>query len=222
LKPLIIVAAASGSAIGLWIIGRLTHAFRILRVRSSANEPTISRGKFIFITNLRKPRRFDLVTYRAIVPPGGVTILTHRLCGMPGDMLEIKAGVLYVNGKDADKTLSLQHIFKVPVKDSVAIEYDQQQAYTIPPYTNTIYIALEDKRVKKDALNCERYVLPPGLRDEDVYATFKQNWNRDHFGPLRVPKDSFFLLGDNRGNSRDSRQFGLVGHTKILGTVLFK
>jgi signal peptidase I len=222
LKPLIIVAAASGSAIGLWIIGRLTHAFRILRVRDSANEPTISRGKFIFVTNLRKPRRFDLVTYRAVVPPGGMTILTHRLCGMPGDMLEIKAGVLYVNGKDADKTLRLQHIFKVPVKDSVAIEYDQQQAYTIPPYTNTIYIALEDKRVKKDALNCERYVLPPGLRDEDVYAAFKQNWNRDHFGPLRVPKDSFFLLGDNRGNSRDSRQFGLVGHTKILGTVLFK
>ena len=189
-------------------------------MRGSANEPTIRPGKFILITNLKKPRRFDLVSYRAVVPPGGMTILTHRLCGMPGDMLEIKAGVLYVNGQNADKSLRLQHIFKVPVTDSEGIEYDQQQAYSIPPYTNTLYIALEDRQVSREKLNCDRYVLPPGLRDEDIYMVFKQNWNRDHFGPLRVPKGTWFLLGDNRGNSRDSRQFGLVAQSKFLGTVI--
>jgi signal peptidase I len=220
LKLLIIAAAVSSSAIGLWIIGRLTHALHILRVKSPANEPTIRPGKFILITNLKKPRRFDLISYRAVVPPGGMTILTHRLCGMPGDLLEIKAGVLYVNGQNADKSLRLQHFFKVAVKDSIAIDYDQKQAYTIPPYTNTIYIALEDTQIKREKLNCERYILPPGLRDEDIYAAFKQNWNRDHFGPLRVPKGTFFLLGDNRGNSRDSRQFGFVEQSKYLGTVI--
>jgi signal peptidase I len=220
LKIFIIAAVVSGAAIALWIIGRLTHAFRILRVRGSANEPAIRPGKFICITKLKKPRRFDLVSYRAVLPPGGMTILTHRLCGLPGDLLEIKAGVLYVNGQNADKSLRLQHIFKMPAEDSVAIEYDEKQAYTIPPYTNTLYVALDDRRVSRDKLNCERYVLPPGLRDEDIYTVFKQNWNRDHFGPLRVPKGAWFLLGDNRGNSRDSRQYGFIEQSKYLGTVI--
>jgi signal peptidase I len=220
LKLLIIVAVISGAIIGLWIIGRFTRAFQIRTVRGSANEPTIRPGKFILITNLKKPRRFDLVSYRTVVPPAGMTILTHRLCGIPGDLLEIKAGVLYVNGLDADKSLRLQHIFKMPAKDSAGITYDEKQAYTIPPYTNTLYIALEDERVKQEKLNCERYILPRGLRDEDIYSAFKQNWNRDHFGPLRVPKGVWFLLGDNRGNSRDSRQYGFIEQSKYLGTVI--
>jgi signal peptidase I len=220
LKLLIIVAVISGAIIGLWIIGRLTHAFQILRVKTPANEPTIRPGKFMLITNLKKPRRFDLVSYRTVVPPGGMTMLTHRLCGMPGDLLEIKAGVLYVNGQDADKSLRLQHIFKMPAEDCAGISYDEKQAYTIPPYTNTLYVALEDRRVQQEKLNCERYILPRGLRDEDIYSAFKQNWNRDHFGPLRVPKGVWFLLGDNRGNSRDSRQFGFIEQSKYLGTVI--
>jgi signal peptidase I len=149
-----------------------------------------------------------------------MTMLTHRLCGIPGDLLEIKAGVLYVNGQNADKSLKLQHIFKMPAADSKAIAYDEKQAYTIPPYTNTLYIALEDGRVKREKLNCERYVLPRGLRDEDIYLAYKQNWNRDHFGPLRVPKGMWFLLGDNRGNCRDCRQQGLIAQSAYIGTVI--
>ena len=220
MKILIIAAVISGAIIALWIIGRLTRALRVHRVKNPANEPTIRPGKFILTTNLKKPRRFDLVTYRTVVPPGGMTTLTHRLCGLPGDLLEIKAGVLYVNGQDADKSLKLQHIFKMPAEDSVAITYDEKQAYTIPPYTNTLYIALEAGRVKREKLNCERYILPRGLRDEDIYSAFRQNWNRDHFGPLRVPKGVWFLIGDNRGNSRDSRQYGFIEQTKYLGTVI--
>ncbi len=222
MKLLVIVTLAFIAVIGLWIIGRFTHAIRVRRVRGPANEPTIRPGKFVFVTNLRKPKRFDLVSYRAIVPPGGITILTHRLCGMPGDLLEIKAGVLYVNGENADKALRLQHIFKMPVKDSVAIEYDQKQAYSIPPYTNTLYIPLEEGRVSREKLNCERYILPRGLRDEDIYSMYKQNWNRDHFGPMRVPAKKIFVLGDNRGNARDSRHLGLIDQDNLIGTVLWK
>ena len=141
---------------------------------------------------------------------------------MPGDMLEIKAGVLYVNGQEADGDLALKHVFKMQVKDSVNIVYDQKQAYTIPPYTNTIYIALEDSYVERQQLACERYILPPGLRDEEIYLTYKKNWNRDHFGPLRVPQGKWFLLGDNRENSRDSRYLGLIEQSKYVGTVMWK
>ncbi len=84
---------------------------KLLRVNSSACEPSLKPGKFFLTMRVRKPARFDLIAYRAIVPPGGITILTHRLCGLPGDTLEIKAGVLYVNGQDADKSLRLKPHF---------------------------------------------------------------------------------------------------------------
>ena len=38
-------------------------------------------------------------------------------------------------------------------------------------------------------------------------------------GPLTIPRDRYLVLGDNRGNSRDGRYFGLVKRDAILGHV---
>ncbi|OQW37546.1 MAG: hypothetical protein A4E19_12760 [Nitrospira sp. SG-bin1] len=44
---------------------------------------------------------------------------------------------------------------------------------------------------------------------------------RDNLGPVTVPPDSYFLLGDNREESLDSRFLGPIGKEHILGQVVF-
>src|SRR4030066_291388 len=54
----------------------------------------------------------------------------------------------------------------------------------------------------------------------------KSEWTRyrqpaEKFGPVVVPKDSLFVLGDNRENSQDSRFFGFVDIKKVKGIALY-
>jgi len=48
------------------------------------------------------------------------------------------------------------------------------------------------------------------LRAEDIYFDM---------APVRVPEHHFFLLGDNRGNSEDSRYYGFVPRELVVGTA---
>lgn len=44
---------------------------------------------------------------------------------------------------------------------------------------------------------------------------------RDNFGPVTVPADQYFVLGDNRDESHDSRFLGFVDQPAVRGTVTF-
>ncbi|MBS1604578.1 MAG: signal peptidase I [Bacteroidetes bacterium] len=195
---------------------------QLLKVTTPASEPTLRQGRIYLSTPLKKPRRFDHISYRAVLPATGLTLMTHRLCGMPGDFVQIKAGHLYVNNEDADSRLRLKHIYKVSTQDIPALTYDKTQSYTVTPYPDHVYVSLEDRYVEKIRLTCQRHILPPGLRDEAVFRIYKKNWNRDNFGPIRVPSGRYFTLGDNRGQSTDSLTLGFIEQNKFVGTVLWK
>lgn len=61
----------------------------------------------------------------------------------------------------------------------------------------------------------QRDYLVPGM-DARTYAPTRDNW-----GPLVIPEDRYFMLGDNRETSLDSRYWGLLEGWRLEGRAVF-
>ncbi|MBM4119815.1 MAG: signal peptidase I [Nitrospira sp.] len=80
---------------------------------------------------------------------------------------------------------------------------------------DTVQIRNKTVYINGDAITDQWYTqrVDPGMIDGTVNP-------RDNFGPVTVPEDSFFVMGDNRDQSLDSRFWGYVREEKIRGRAL--
>lgn len=62
-------------------------------------------------------------------------------------------------------------------------------------------------------------IIPKDIIDPEIYP--KDIGNRDNYGPIIVPQDHCFVLGDNRDNSYDSRYWGFVPIESVIAKPLY-
>ena len=148
----------------------------------------------------RLPKRGDIVI---VTPPGTRTDYIKRVIGLPGDALRMVDGQLYINGQPVKRQTLAPDMIPIDVNSPCGSEHDP---------------ALYDFRVRgaDGKAYCRVPVVRETLPDGHSYETVELGRsNEDNFGPVTVPADHVWLMGDNRDDSADSRvpewQGGLGG-----------
>jgi signal peptidase I len=144
------------------------------------------------------PQRGDVMVFR--YPPKPSLDYIKRVVGVPGDEVAYLNKTLTVNGKPWPKT-PLPDFF-----DADSMRYSKQFNENNGGKT---YRLLNDE---------DRPAFVPGAED----FPFKENCRYSSQGVIcKVPEGHYFMMGDNRDNSLDSRFWGFVPEKNIVGKAFF-
>ena len=150
------------------------------------------------ITEGAAPQRGDVMVFR--YPPKPSLDYIKRVVGVPGDEVAYLNKRLTVNGK-VMATAALPEFF-----DEDAMRYFKQYEESLGEHKHRL---LNDD---------DRPAFVPGAGD----FAFKQNCNYSVEGVVcKVPPGHYFMMGDNRDNSLDSRYWGFVPDKNIVGKAFF-
>jgi signal peptidase I len=196
-------------ALALFLVIRsfFVEAFKI---PTGSMEGTLLVGDFLLVNKLvygaevpftgvklpgfRTPKRGDIIVFQW--PVDRTKNFVKRIVGLPGDTLQMLNGELIRNGIAQREAYALHTSPDSDVSDD---EFSWQQAYLLSAH----------------------HPIPASPRSPMGIATLEArpgyHPSRNNWGPLVVPDKNYFVLGDNRDNSLDSRYWGFVADSLVRG-----
>jgi len=202
-----------------FIAARLTHVIDVYKVSSAANEPTLLPGAIIMASSLKTTDRSTLVCFKK---HGEKSVHIYRCIGKEGDVVEIKNAAVYLNGHSLNESYTWNEYY-ISRQQLIAIQgYVDRYKYPLNPINDSLSaITFSTADLLRYNLNLRLCTANKNTADSAIFSDFiRLNYNIDNFGPLKVPKDCYFLLGDNRHNALDSRYIGFIKKDEIVSTVI--
>ena len=166
-------------------------------VPTGSMKPTILEGDRIFVNKLAYDLKIPYTTWRISTwddPARGDIVVFHS----PMDGTRLVKRVVGLPGDYLEMRKNRLFI------NGRAIQYESQKQSEIkrcPGLTDSGQLILQE-----DLLDKSHPIMLSPL-----------NRSVNSFGPIKVPKNHYFMMGDNRDNSADSRYFGFVERKKIVG-----
>ncbi len=145
----------------------------------------------IYFIKRDPPKRGDIIVF--MYPKDESFYYIKRVIGVPGDTVELRNKVLYINQKMVPREL---------------VDLSQ---------SDKLFKSLDDPKYSSTNLDLFNERLDQG---NHFILQDKTNFMGETFGPITVPPDSLFVMGDNRDFSNDSRFWGFVPMKNVKGKAI--
>lgn len=138
-----------------------------------------------------------------------LSLVTIVGCGML--RVDVQGEAMSPTLRDGESALATRRVDSVDRGDIIGFRYPQDESKSFLKRV----IGLPGERVESAA---GRISINSQLLSEPY--VIEQNQSGDTWGPITIPDGHYFVMGDNRRNSSDSRHWGTVSRAAIWAKVL--